>query len=63
MYRKFYAFYLDRGYYFDYEKLREFLRKKNIIINYNFITSHKSIDMIEIMNRILKKIVRKFSKD
>ena len=44
IYRKFYIFYVDFDYYFK-EKLRDFLRRKSIIINYNLFISHKFINI------------------
>ena len=60
-YQKSYTFYIDSDYHFD-KKLRDFLNNEKITIDYNLSTFHKSINMIKIINRILKKIVRKLKK-
>ena len=63
IYRKSYIFYLDRGYYFDYKELREFLRYKNITINYSSTAFYKLTDMIKVINKILKGVVYKLKKE
>ena len=61
IYQKSYTFYIDLNYYFD-KKFYDFLNSEEIIINYNSSTFHKSINIIEIINRILKRVVRKLRK-
>ena len=60
-YQKSYTFYIDLNYYFDKE-LRDFLNNERIMIDYNSLTFHKSINIIEIINRILERIIRKLKK-
>ena len=61
IYRKFYVFYIDLNYHFDKE-LRDFLSNEKITIDYNSSTFHKLINIIKIMNCILKRVVRKLKK-
>jgi hypothetical protein len=53
------AIYCDRDQHFDNEKLREFLRFHEVIIDYNFSDFFKSTSMIEMFNRLLKIVLRK----
>lgn len=62
-YRRSYVFYFDRGHHFDCDKLREFLRHEGIAVSYSPSTLYKSTGMIEVMNRILKSVVRKLDKE
>lgn len=63
MYRKPYAFYIDRGHHFDCDELREFLRREGVAVDYSPSASHKSTGVIEVMNRILEAVVRKSGKE
>ena len=58
IFRKSHIFYIDSNYYFEKE-LRDYLNNEDIAIDYNSLASHKSINLIEIINRILKEVVRK----
>ncbi|KAK4697109.1 hypothetical protein P7C71_g924, partial [Lecanoromycetidae sp. Uapishka_2] len=59
MYRKPYAFYLDRGQHFDNEELREFLRHEGIAIDYSPSGSSNSTGMVEVSNRLVEDVLRK----
>lgn len=58
MYRKPHVFYLNRGQHSDCEELWEFLRLKGIANDYSPSASHKSIEMIAVMNRVLEDVIR-----
>lgn len=58
IYRKSYTFYVDQSHYFD-NKLRDFLKNKGIAIDYSPSASHKSTNLIEVINYILKEVIRK----
>ena len=60
-YQKPYAFYINSNHHFD-KKFHNFLNNKEITIDYNLLTFYKSINIIEIMNRILKRVVYKLKK-
>ena len=59
MYRKSLIFYNDSNQYFFNDVFKNFLRRKNIAIDYNSFESSKNTDMIEIFNKLLKKMLRK----
>ena len=60
-YVTFKAIYCDREQHFNNMKIREFLRREDIIIIYNSFDSFKSIDMIKVSNRLLEDIMRRSS--
>ena len=59
MYRKSYAIYCDREKHFFNDKLRDFLREKEIYIEYNSFDALKNTSIMKTFNRILKEILRK----
>lgn len=59
IYKKLYTFYLNRDQYFDYEKLRKFLRLKRVVVDYNLLIFYKFINIIKIMNKILENVIYK----
>ena len=61
MYRRSYAFYYDFKYYIFNKKFREFLRDKEIIINYRSFEAFKSINIIKVYNRLLEDVLYKNS--
>ena len=59
IYRHSYVFYCDREQHFDNAKLKNFLKIRKIIIDYNLSKFSKNIEMIEIFNKILKNVLKK----
>ena len=53
------AFYNDFETHFEFEMIRIFLKTKKINQNFNSSEASKSIEMIEIKNRLLKSILKK----
>ena len=52
--------YCDRKQHFENFKIKFFFSELNISITFNFSEFHQNIDLIEIENRLLKNIFRKF---
>lgn len=59
IYKHSFAFYCNKNQHFDNIEFQEFLRIRRIIIDYNPSGSSKSIEMIEIFNKILKNVFKK----
>ena len=59
IYRISIAFYCDREQHFENEKTKKFFKSQKIAIDFNSSESSKSIEMIEISNRLLKNLLRK----
>ena len=58
-YRRSIEIYCDHEQHFDNEKLKEFLKQKNVKIIYSSSEASKSIDMIEINNKLLQNVLKK----
>ena len=63
MYRKSLIFYNDSSQHFFNDVFKDFLREENIAIDYNSFDSSKNTNMIEIFNKLLKKMLRKNNTD
>ena len=61
MYYKLYVFYFNKDYYFFNDVFINFLYFKRVTIDFNSFNALKSINIIEIYNKLLKKILRKNS--
>ena len=61
IYRKPYIFYCDFEYHFNNEKLKEYLRTKEIVIDFSLFEFFKSTKIIELRNKLLKEVLRKNS--
>ena len=59
MYHKSHIFYLNKNHHFFNDVFIGFLHFERIIINFNSFDVSESIDIIEIYNKLLKKILRK----
>ena len=59
IYKKSLIFYCDENQHFDNEELKTYLKFKKIIIDYNFFDLFKNIEIIEMSNKLLKKIFKK----
>ena len=59
MYRKLYIIYCDKNQHFFNEKLKKFFRNENVFIIYSPFESFKNIDMIEVLNKLLKMMLKK----
>ena len=60
LYIKLESIYCDRKQHFENFKIKFFFSELNISITFNFSKFHQNTDMIEIENRFLKNIFRKF---
>ena len=58
-YRKSIEIYYDYEQHFDNKKLKEFLKQKDVKIIYSSFEILKSIDMIEINNKLLQNVLKK----
>ena len=58
-YRKSVEIYCDHDQHFDNEEFRRFLKLKDIKIIYSSSRALKSIDMIEMKNKLLQNVMRK----
>lgn len=59
MYRRPYAFYLDRGQHFYNDVLVGFLRSEEIAADFSSSGASKSTDIIEVYNKLLEEVLRK----
>ena len=59
IYYKFYVFYFDKDQHFLNDVFINFLHSKEIAINFNSSDASKSINIIEIYNKLLKEVLRK----
>ena len=56
MFQKFLVIYYDREQHFNNLNMRLFLKKENVFITYSSLRVSKSIEMMKILNKLLKNV-------